>query len=100
MKKHGAIMQMCREQAGMSQEQLAEKLHRSRSCISKFENDKKIIDLNTFLAWIEVTGAKDVAVAVLCGVDSVSLMQNVLTLIGGCVSGWVTMNGIANYWMF
>ncbi|GED69417.1 hypothetical protein BRE01_31190 [Brevibacillus reuszeri] len=78
--KFGAIIQACRERAGLSQEQMAEKLNRSRSCISKYENDKKTLDAETLMRWVEATGAKDVAVAFFCGMDGLSIMQNVIGL--------------------
>ncbi|TCZ76152.1 XRE family transcriptional regulator [Paenibacillus albiflavus] len=80
--KFGAILLACRQRAGLSQEQLAEKMHRSRSCISKLENDQKTLDANTLLMWAEVTGAKDVAVAFFLGMDGISIMQNLLSLVG------------------
>ncbi len=76
-------MQACRERAGLSQEQMAERLHRTQSCISKIEKDKKVPDMSTFLLWVEATGAKDVAVAFLCGMDGISIMQNVMQFVGG-----------------
>ena len=83
MMKFGAIMQACRERAGLTQEQMADKLHRTQACISKFENDRKIPDVPTFLAWIEATGAKEVAVAFICGMDGISILQSIMPLIGG-----------------
>ncbi|BFH10669.1 helix-turn-helix domain-containing protein [Paenibacillus melissococcoides] len=81
--KFGAIMQACRERAGLSQEEMAARLNRTQSCISKLENDKKIPDMPTMLRWVEVTGAKEVLVAFFCGMDGMSIMQNVMSLIGG-----------------
>lgn len=80
--KIGAIMQACRERAGLSQEELAEKLHRSRSCISKLENDKKTFDFQTVLAWVQTTGSQEVFVAFFCGMDGLSIMQNLLSVAG------------------
>lgn len=80
--KFGAIMQACRERAGFSQEKMAELLNRSRSCVSKFENDHKTPDMPTFLKWCEVTGGKEVLVAFLCGMDGLSIMQQILTVTG------------------
>ncbi|MCR8982620.1 helix-turn-helix domain-containing protein [Brevibacillus laterosporus] len=80
--KYGAILHACRERAGLSQEQLAEKINRSRSCISKLETDKKTLDFQTVLAWVEATGTKEVAVAFFCGMDGMSIMQNVLHMMG------------------
>jgi DNA-binding XRE family transcriptional regulator len=76
-------MQACRERAGLSQEKMAEKINRSRSCVSKFENDHKVPDMPTFMQWIQATGAQEVAVAFFCGMDGLSVMQNLATLIGG-----------------
>nr|WP_083858790.1 helix-turn-helix transcriptional regulator [Paenibacillus sp. OSY-SE] len=81
--KFGAIMQACRERAGLSQEEMAERLHRTQSCISKYENDHKVPDMPTMLRWVEVTGAKEVFVAFFCGMDGLSIMQNIMTFIGG-----------------
>ncbi|MBA2943185.1 helix-turn-helix transcriptional regulator [Paenibacillus sp. CGMCC 1.16610] len=81
--KFGAIMQACRERAGLSQEQLAEKLNRSRSCISKLENDRKVPDAPTLLSWADITNSKDVVVAFFCGMDGLSIMQNVMGLVIG-----------------
>lgn len=80
--KYGAIMQAMRERSGMSQEQLADKINLSRSCVSKFENDKKPPDMSTMIAWANETGATEVIVAFFCGMDGLSIMQNVLGLIG------------------
>jgi len=77
--KFGAIMQACRERAKLSQDQLAEKLNRSRSCISKYENDAKEPSMNTMLSWMEVTNSKDVLVAFFCGMDGMTIMQNLLS---------------------
>jgi transcriptional regulator with XRE-family HTH domain len=79
----GAIMQKCREKAGLSQEKMAEMLNRSRSCISKIENNRKVMDVQTFFKWIQVTDAKDVAVSMVYGMDVSSIMQNLMTVVGG-----------------
>lgn len=82
--KFGAIMQACRERAGLTQEQMADKLHRTQACISKYENDHKVPDMPTMLRWVEATGAKDVMVAFLYGMDGLAILQNMMmTVIGG-----------------
>ncbi|PJN56155.1 helix-turn-helix transcriptional regulator [Paenibacillus sp. FSL W8-0187] len=81
--KFGAIMQACRERAGLTQEEMAARLHRTQACISKYENDHKIPDMPTMLRWVEVTGAKEVVVAFLCGMDGLSIMQSIMPFIGG-----------------
>lgn len=71
-------MQACRERAGLTQEQLADILHRTPSCICKFEKDRKVPDMPTFMAWVQATGSSDVAVAFMCGMDGISIMQQIL----------------------
>ncbi|WP_400162884.1 multiprotein-bridging factor 1 family protein [Brevibacillus sp. TJ4] len=75
---YGPLLKTMRVRAGLSQDQLAEKLHRTGSCISKFESGKKVPDMNTFMAWVHATGTMEVAVAVLCGMDGISIMQQLL----------------------
>lgn len=75
MKKVGALLRACRERAGLSQEELADRLNRSQSCISKYETDQKIPDIFTFLNWLQVTQAQEVAVAYLLGFDGLTILQ-------------------------
>ncbi|MED3549992.1 helix-turn-helix transcriptional regulator [Cytobacillus praedii] len=83
--KFGSILQACRERAGLSQEELAEKLNRTQSCISKFEKDKRIPDMTTFMQWIQTTQTQEVAVAFLYGMDGINLLQQMMPLIGGLI---------------
>lgn len=83
--KFGSILQACRERAGFSQEELAEKLNRTQSCISKFEKDKRIPDMATFMQWVQATQTTEVAVAFLCGMDGISMLQKVFQLVGGFI---------------
>lgn len=83
--KFGSILQACRERAGFSQEELAEKLNRTQSCISRFEKDKKIPDMNTFMQWMQATQTQEVAIAFLYGMDGISILQSLLPVIGGII---------------
>lgn len=65
----GALLKAARKRKGMSQEELAEKLHRARSCISKFENNNKSIDVPTFVQWMKQTNATDLMIAAMTGFD-------------------------------
>lgn len=76
----GAVLRTARERYGLSQEELALKLHRSRSCISKFENNKKTLDVPTFITWMNLTSAKDLMIAALAGVDPSMIMDVVDTI--------------------
>ncbi|MED4461821.1 helix-turn-helix domain-containing protein [Metabacillus fastidiosus] len=79
--RFGAILRKTRLNAGFSQEKLAERLHMSRSCISKLENDKKTLDAATMIRWFQNTQAHDALVALVYQVDIASVAQNVASLI-------------------
>lgn len=79
----GVIVKALRTRKGWSQEELAEKVHMSRSAISKLETDQQTLDVPTLVRLIQVTNAPEVAVAILCGMDGISIMQHLMTLIGG-----------------
>lgn len=78
----GALLKICREKAGISQEKLAALLHRNQSDISKLEKDKKTIDVNTFRDWTKITNHVDVGIAFLYGVDPASILQTVFQVTG------------------
>ena len=80
MTKVGALLRACRERAGLSQEELADRLNRTQSCISKFETDAKVPDIFTFTQWIQATNAQEVAIAFLYGMDGISILQNLLSV--------------------
>ena len=82
--KYGAILRACRDRIGMTQEQMALRLHTSRSAVSKLENDEQELNVRTLTEWVEITGAREVMVAFICGMDGLSIMQGLLQMaIGG-----------------
>lgn len=81
----GAVLKACRLKSGFSQEELAHKLNRSQACISKFEKERKVPDMLTFMEWVRVTNAQEVAVAFLYGMDGVTMIQQLMPLIGGFI---------------
>ncbi|MGG3884303.1 helix-turn-helix domain-containing protein [Brevibacillus panacihumi] len=78
--EYGAILKACRVRSKMTQEQLAKKLHIARSCVSKLESGKKLLDVPTLVKWAEATSSREVVVACLYGLDGLSIIQNVLGL--------------------
>lgn len=69
MKLIGKELKRWREAAGLSQDDLAAELNRSRSCISKYENNHKTIDIYTFKQWVQVTSSEFQAALILFGTD-------------------------------
>ena len=78
---YGQILKGFREAAGYTQQELADLLNRSRSCISKFESNRKLMDIETFKNWAQVTNSEIQAAAVLFGTDIFANMTQVLSLV-------------------
>ncbi|CAH8719511.1 helix-turn-helix domain-containing protein [Paenibacillus melissococcoides] len=77
--KFGVIIKALRTRKGWSQEELAEKVHMSRSAISKLENDQQTLDVPTLMRMIQATNAPEVAVSILYGMDGITILQNIMT---------------------
>jgi len=54
--KIGVMLKMAREEAGLTQEQLAEKLHTKKTAISRMENHAEDIKLSTLEKFAEALG--------------------------------------------
>jgi len=78
----GAILRAVRVRAGLSQEELAARLHYSQSDISRFETGAKEPTATIFLRWLRETNAHEVAVAYFCGLDGLQIMQTILGMVG------------------
>ncbi|MGM8212600.1 helix-turn-helix domain-containing protein [Virgibacillus sp. W0430] len=76
--KYGAILKACRDREGISQEELADKLYINQSDVSKYENGTKEPSISMVQAWVTNTHSQEVMVAFLCGVDGLSILQNLL----------------------
>lgn len=80
--KFGVIVKALRVRKGWSQEELAERLHMSRSAISKIENDQQTLDVPTLVRLVQITGEPAVAVSILLGMDGITIMQTILSIFG------------------
>lgn len=56
--KFGVLLQMSREQAGMTQEEVAQKLGTKKSAISRIENHAENITLSTLHRYAKALGKK------------------------------------------
>lgn len=63
------VLKKFREDANLTQEELAHELHITQSHVSKYECGRKIIDLETFLRWVNVTHSEPQAALILFGAD-------------------------------
>lgn len=86
--KYGAILKAARVRSGLSQEELAHRLHINQSDVSKYESDRKEPHMNLFQDWTTITQAQEVMVAFICGMDGLSILQNMTTVVTGFIGGW------------
>lgn len=56
--KIGVLLKQAREAAGLTQEEIAEKLHTKKSAISRMENHAEDIRLSTLEKFVAVLGRK------------------------------------------
>lgn len=90
---YGAILKACRNRARLSQEELAHKLHINQSDVSKYENGTKEPSISMVQSWTSNTQATEVLVAFLCGMDGLSIMQNIIEATSGVI-GTILLGGI------
>lgn len=89
----GAILKACRTRAGLNQEELAHKLHINQSDVSKYETDIKEPSLSVLRAWTSNTQTQEVMVAFICGIDGLSILQNLIES-GITTVGMILLGGI------
>lgn len=90
---YGAILKACRTRAGLSQEELADKLYINQSDVSKYENGAKEPSISMVQAWTSNTQTQEVLVAFICGMDGLGIMQMLMdsgamlvgTILGGII---------------
>lgn len=80
--KYGVIVKALRTRKDWSQEEFAEKMNMSRSAISKIENDQQVLDVPTLDRMVQITGEPAVAVAIMLGMDGITILQSILQMIG------------------
>lgn len=78
----GPVLKAARVRAKLSQEELAVRLNYNQSDISKFETGHKEPPASVLFRWFQETNTMEVAVAYFCGMDGLSIMQNLLQMVG------------------
>lgn len=81
------VLKKFREEAKISQEEMAEELNITQSHVSKYECGRKVIDLETFMRWVQITNCEVQAAAMMFGSEvcaqAMHLLQTVPMFIGG-----------------
>ena len=78
----GPVLRAARLRAKLSQEELAARLNYNQSDISKIETDSKEPPSSVLIRWCIETNAMEVLVAYFCGMDGLTIMQNILQFVG------------------
>jgi len=91
----GTALKLRRKEAGISQEELAERIYKSRSSISKIENNKESLEAETLIQWVHATQiqAQELAVVTLCSVDAISIVQSISETISATIN-FIFLGGI------
>ncbi|WP_255247372.1 helix-turn-helix domain-containing protein [Paucisalibacillus globulus] len=87
----GAVLKRMRRRSGLSQEALAEKIHMSRSNISKLESGKLDVRGKDLIRWAQETSSQDILVALVCNVDiatATDMFMQVTRIAGTILIGW------------
>lgn len=84
---YGKILQKFRKNADMTQEEVADKLEMTQSHISKYELGRKVVDIETFMRWVQVTNAQAEAAFILFGVDLVNTATQMMTTVPMFIGG-------------
>ena len=81
VRQYGAIFKACRERSGLKQDELAFELGINQSDVSKIESGRRTPDLALVQSWALTTHAQEVLVAFICGVDGLTMMQQIMDVI-------------------
>lgn len=84
----GSVLRRMRRVADLSQEEMAEKMHMSRSNISRLENDRMELKAADLIQWCRITNNPDVLMALYQGIDVTATLvaSGATTLITGTIT--------------
>lgn len=84
----GSVLRMMRKSAGMTQEDMAEEMHISRSTVAKLETDRVELKAVDLINWCRITNNPDVLMALYAGTDVATAIMSsgAATLITGTIS--------------
>ncbi|WP_275579632.1 helix-turn-helix domain-containing protein [Lysinibacillus composti] len=72
------MLKFFRKKEKMTQEEIADKLNVTQSCVSKLESGRKLIDIQTFMNWVRVTNSEVHAASMMFGMDLTNVAMQVL----------------------
>lgn len=82
----GSVLRRMRRVADISQEEMAERLHISRSNVSRLENNRMELKASDLIKWCRVTNNPDVLMALYAGAEVAHTLQPLTQLITGTIT--------------
>lgn len=80
------ILKKFRKDAKLTQEELAHRLNMTQSHVSKYEQGRKIVDIETFLKWAHITNAEAQAAIVMFGTDVIAHASQIISIVPAFIS--------------
>ncbi|QPR69615.1 helix-turn-helix transcriptional regulator [Lysinibacillus macroides] len=81
------VLKKFRKDAKLTQEEMACQLNMTQSHVSKYEQGRKIIDLETFLKWAQITNAEAQAAIIMFGTDVIAHASQLISVVPAFI--WV-----------
>lgn len=83
------VLKKFRENANLTQEDMAHELNITQSHVSKYECGRKVIDLETFMRWVRVTNCEAQAALIMFGADVCAQAAHFMTLVPAFIGGFL-----------
>lgn len=93
---YGKHLKKFRKSVGMTQQDIADELHLSRTAISKIENGTQEATINQFVRWAQVTNCDVQAALILFGTDIFANLSTVLPLIPAYIHTYTAVSQLFN----
>lgn len=75
------VLKKFRKDAKLTQEEMACQLNMTQSHVSKYEQGRKVIDLETFMRWVHITNAEAQAAIVMFGADVIAHASQLISVV-------------------
>lgn len=86
---YGKVLKATRKKAGLSQEEMAWRMNSNQASISRLENDKLSLDVESFARWMQITNSEVVGAALIFGIDVATTITQILPMLPiNLIGGW------------
>lgn len=89
---YGKHLKKFRKSVGMTQQDIADELHLSRTAISKIENGMQEATITQFVRWAQITNCDVQAVIILFGTDIIAHVTTFVPLIPAYANHFVQVS--------